>query len=537
MEPARGNAPTRRRTGSDELDWAVRPQRILLGLATIALVLATDGAGAVELGADLTISVIVLAALNTVWNVAGLFTGESLANRGRFGELQIAVDVVLAFAAVSTVDVWSNPLVWILLLVPVVDGAFLHGWRGAVAVWGLVSLLHMNIVLWFSPADSALQDVVQAGVLQIVAVLGLAISVSAVSARVSNRLDEIRAAHTRSETQRHHLALVGDSAQRMGASTTEADIVAESVTTALALGLDRADLSEYRDGVWRLAGSAGHSSSTDPSIDPILARAAKAASAASIGVAGDGQLDKQLLEDLGYRRQIVLVDRAGDSAFALRAYIARTGQPASSLGGALEALIAHTTIATLNVRSQAELAAWADQLDHRASHDELTGLANRAALIQQLSSADASTGLLFLDLDGFKQVNDTYGHEAGDRVLITVADRLTAELGGPNVVGRLGGDEFVVITRDRNDGELRALADRILRVVEVPIDVGPARVEIGVSIGIARGRSADLGDGRDLLRRADGAMYQAKMEGRARGRAAFIVADERSGPAALRDLR
>lgn len=510
----------------------MRPQRILLGIAAVVLVLSPNsGLGGVDPGPDMVAVVAAIAGSNVVWNLLALAWVDPLRDRPRAGDAQIAIDLILAFAAVVAVDVWSNPLVWILLLVPVVDGAFRYGWRGGVFVWGLVSLLYMNVVLWLSPADSVWQDVIQAGVLQIVAVLGVSISVSAVSARVSRRLEEIKAAHARSETHRHRLALIGQSARRMGAAASTPDVVAEAVATALALGLDRADLSERHqsDGGWRLAGSAGHASGIDPDLDPVLARAAASASVASVGVAHDDVVDRQALEDLGYRQMVAVVACSADgAAFALRGYSAQLDQMTASLGSALEALVAHTAIAALNARSQAELAAWADQLDHRASHDELTGLANRASILRHLASTGPSTALLFLDLDGFKEVNDTNGHEAGDHVLVVVAERLAAIATGDDFVGRLGGDEFVMVTQHRDDVELTALAERIAGDLGTPIAVGPATVTVGVSIGIAHRRSTDDGDGRGLLRRADGAMYEAKVTGRSTGTPTFAVADERA---------
>lgn len=116
---------------------------------------------------------------------------------------------------------------------------------------------------------------------------------------------------------------------------------------------------------------------------------------------------------------------------------------------------------------------------------------------------------MYLDLDDFKQVNDEMGHDAGDQVLVTVAERITATLRRHDEVARVGGDEFVVVLRELPAPAVaERIADRIAMSVGHPIDVGDAHVRVGVSIGIAHGRA---GDGfAQLVRTADRAMYSAK---------------------------
>lgn len=161
------------------------------------------------------------------------------------------------------------------------------------------------------------------------------------------------------------------------------------------------------------------------------------------------------------------------------------------------------------------------RLVHNASHDALTGLPNRALLderLQQEIDREALHGsrfaLLCLDLDGFKQVNDAWGHEAGDAVLAAVARRLTSCVRAADTVARRGGDEFVIIhvTDSALPASAVALAERLIEAVSAPMESGGAPVHIGLSIGIAvagGGTEADT-----LLRNADKAMYEAKAAGR-----------------------
>ncbi|TFV68176.1 UNVERIFIED_ORG: EAL domain-containing protein [Bacillus sp. AZ43] len=158
----------------------------------------------------------------------------------------------------------------------------------------------------------------------------------------------------------------------------------------------------------------------------------------------------------------------------------------------------------------------------RARHDHLTELPNRAHLHElidgELARGGAPVSVLFLDVDGFKDVNDSLGHEAGDELLRQVADRLSSGTRVHDTVGRLGGDEFVVLCRDCDGDGAEALAERFRAAFDEPFDLSVRQVRLTVSIGIASVRTADLGGVRstDLVRDADLAMYAAKSAGRNR---------------------
>jgi diguanylate cyclase (GGDEF)-like protein len=159
-----------------------------------------------------------------------------------------------------------------------------------------------------------------------------------------------------------------------------------------------------------------------------------------------------------------------------------------------------------------------DSIRHQATHDALTGLANRALFHSQLSTALAAArregttvSVCFLDLDGFKGVNDTYGHAAGDAVLVEVGARIRGCVRASDTVARLSGDEFgIILSGGATDAS--AVADKLVAAVAQPFSVGVAAIAIGVSVGIAI--SPDHGDSpEDLLNHADSAMYEAKATG------------------------
>ena len=160
-----------------------------------------------------------------------------------------------------------------------------------------------------------------------------------------------------------------------------------------------------------------------------------------------------------------------------------------------------------------------DQLRHQATHDPLTGLPNRTVVFDRLAAAldagrDTSAGLCYVDLDGFKAINDHYGHEAGDELLVTVARRIgeTARSRGA-VAGRIGGDEFVVLAEvSPGIGGMVALAAGILGAVSRPIPLRIGRVRVSACAGIAE-RQAGSPAPAAMIADADAALYQAKSRG------------------------
>jgi diguanylate cyclase (GGDEF)-like protein/PAS domain S-box-containing protein len=163
------------------------------------------------------------------------------------------------------------------------------------------------------------------------------------------------------------------------------------------------------------------------------------------------------------------------------------------------------------------------ELRHRAFHDVLTGLANRALFnsrLEQVRSDRRQNGriaVLTLDVDGFKAVNDSHGHGAGDAVLVEVAARLVAAVRSVDLPARMGGDEFAVLLEGAGPTEAREVADRLLDAIRRPIRVGPAEVWITASIGVAVDEGGVLSSD-DLLRHADIATYEAKADGKNRAR-------------------
>lgn len=177
-------------------------------------------------------------------------------------------------------------------------------------------------------------------------------------------------------------------------------------------------------------------------------------------------------------------------------------------------------LAALNSRAEAVAATQAlSQAAHSARHDRLTGLANRTALLDRFERAAARArrrgnrvALLFIDLDGFKALNDTHGHHFGDDVLRLVSGRLVGVVREVDSIGRYGGDEFLVLLPDVTDvADARTVAAKLEAAVAVPMEVAGRTVTLTASVGMAvfpdDGESTDV-----LLAKADEAMYAAKRQ-------------------------
>jgi len=175
----------------------------------------------------------------------------------------------------------------------------------------------------------------------------------------------------------------------------------------------------------------------------------------------------------------------------------------------------------INARNREQALDEVDWFRDRALHDPLTGLANRVLLQERLEHAaqrtarsQSTSAVLFADLDDFKQVNDTYGHAVGDRLLIAVAQRLTALVRPGDTLARISGDEFVLLCEDLESHDVDRLKARIMAAFAEPFVLQDLALRMTASLGIAVARPGSPLSGQ-LLVDADSAMYEAKRHGRA----------------------
>ncbi|MGH3508954.1 MAG: diguanylate cyclase domain-containing protein, partial [Nocardioidaceae bacterium] len=196
-------------------------------------------------------------------------------------------------------------------------------------------------------------------------------------------------------------------------------------------------------------------------------------------------------------------------------------RPDATICRALEGFAVSTALAIEHATLRARAEASESRLRERANYDSLTGVGTRSLFFDRLGHAldtrpqrRALLALAFIDLDGFKRVNDDYSHAVGDQMLVTVADRLRSVVRPRDALVRWGGDEFLVLFEHLDDeGDVVPIVERILHSVAQPApEIGPD-VAVSASIGVAFQRPHEELDADELVRRADVAMYQAKRSG------------------------
>jgi diguanylate cyclase (GGDEF)-like protein len=298
-----------------------------------------------------------------------------------------------------------------------------------------------------------------------------------------------------------------------------------------------------------------------PTVPPMAERESQFVAHFGIGMDADAMLKDAVKHHRGYVASLSFVDSTkklpagfGDGAFRTGPMPGRPEVRTIDVGGGWTVAVAHSkpTIGILDTRGPKQLliggsvvsllvglllwvlatgrfralrmvAEKTDELRYQALHDPLTGLANRALLndrVEQLLARSRRNGslpsCLYLDLDGFKNVNDTLGHEAGDLLLVAVAARLRGAVREADTIARMGGDEFVVLLDGATlEAAPELVAERLLEVLRQPFEVDgvDAVMRLTTSIGIATG---DRDHGDDLVRDADLALYEAKAAGRNR---------------------
>jgi diguanylate cyclase (GGDEF)-like protein len=351
-----------------------------------------------------------------------------------------------------------------------------------------------SLTLWSAddPDPGAAQVALAAGVLATVLAALFAY------ARVRSRDGDRAVAQVMAEREEFRRAVLD--------SVTDPMVVLDGGGRILAANPAWAELRGHPQG----DGSGAPGADDDPDVDvgrpyvEVLAAQARG----SVGEVAAGL--QQVTGDVATGRELAEVDVPVDTAAGRRWFAVRM---TPLLGGRRGAVVLHSDV-TERKRSEAELAL-------RATHDDLTGLLNRAAIEEEMESAmrqarvrESPIAALFLDLDGFKPVNDTFGHAVGDDVLRAVANRISSAVRTSDRVARLGGDEFVVLVgplNDRADAELTAR--RILEAMAAPIAVGDLTIPVSASIGVAVLDSPLDGSSAALIELADRAMYRSKESG------------------------
>jgi diguanylate cyclase (GGDEF)-like protein len=501
------------------LGRSLQPVRVVLSIAFVLVTLVTPGESVITLSAQTALLLAALAGFNALINAAR-FAGLLARDIGRKPMVfQIAVDSVIALISMLLLDASATPLAWIALLLPVFDAGVAFGAVGAGIGWASLSLTYVVVRLQTDPPwESGGSNVLGLAVQQLAAVAIVAIPTAYVAARLRDDLAKSHRARLDANQQTEELLGVAAAAQRLATTTDAVKVLEIAIDCVVAIGFARADVCEKNgDRPWRLLRAAG--SHPGPRLGRHLDEAARRAKVLTIGVGGK-PIDAEELRLLGYRAGVVLpITTTQDHIIVLRAWSSDDMPVDSSALESVKLVASLTAGAWQNATTLSDLESWSAELNRRATHDELTGLANRAYLftkvdasLDRMRSTGVKFALLFLDLDGFKEVNDQLGHDAGDAVLQGIAERLGRQIRGQDLVARLGGDEFVVVLNDLADPkDATVIAERICEAAAAPFSIGGRMVNLGTSIGIAYARQDDTAD--SLINSADGIMYEAKRQG------------------------
>jgi diguanylate cyclase (GGDEF)-like protein len=441
----------------------------------------------------------------TVLVLLAVLTGRAArARQGRrstFAAASTIADAVIVLGVIAFAGLPPRSFALVLLMLPFLEAALWFGLSGLAGLWTLSSVALGAVAVTFpgQAPDNALSVLVVAMPTLLLATIPVAMLAEHLVAQVGQLGTAREAADDRAK-------LLGD----LSAITADifpldvSAVVAQLVAGAAQLG---ATGVEVRD-----AGGTVHAAS-DPA-DP-----------------ADGpDTDDETLHEEGQETVLLTreLDVPGGNAYVFTARVTGPEDEVARRVEALDLLIAQARVGLANAVLVAQLELLKQTYQDQATRDQLTGLLNRRGLVLTAEQIPGHLGVLFCDLDGFKGVNDTLGHAAGDELLEKVARRLESAMREDSVLGRMGGDEFVVVAPGASDEDLAGLGRRIEIEVGKPFLLEAGMARIGVSIGAAHAKPGER-DLDSLLGQADQLMYEAKRNRKA-GRAAENAPAGAGGP-------
>ncbi|TFV72928.1 GGDEF domain-containing protein [Blastococcus sp. CT_GayMR19] len=496
----RAEREDRRNRGRSVAERALRQIR----LVAVALLLLggagyrpTDGS---ELEREIVLPLAVAAA--TVLVLLAVLTGRAArAGQGRrsaFAAASTIGDAVIVLGVIAFAGLPPRSFALVLLMLPFLEAALWFGLSGLAGLWTMssVALGALAVVFPDQAPDDALTVLVVAMPTLLLATIPVAMLAEHLVAQVGQLGTAREAADDRAR-------LLGD------LSAITADIFPLDVTAVVAqLAAGAAQLGATEVAVRDAAGTVHTVSDADE------------AATGDETLLDEGQETVLLTRDL---------DVPGGDAYAFTARVTGPEDEVARRVEALDLLVAQARVGLANAVLVQQLELLKQTYQDQATRDQLTGLLNRRGLVLTAEQIPGHLGVLFCDLDGFKGVNDTLGHAAGDELLEKVARRLESAMRADSVLGRMGGDEFVVVAPGASDEDLAGLGRRIEIEVGKPFLLEAGMARIGVSIGAAHAKPGER-DLDSLLGQADQLMYEVKRSRKA-GRATEDARTGAGGPA------
>jgi diguanylate cyclase (GGDEF)-like protein len=472
----------RRHRGRSVAERALRQIRLVA-----AVLLAVGAAGYRPTGPESLDRELVLAlagaAAAVLLVVAALTARAARAGSGRRSKLAAAstvLDAVVVLGVIAMSGLPPRSFALVLLMLPFLEAALWFGLSGLAGLWTMSSVALGAYVVVFpeNAADDSLTVLVVAMPTLLLATMPVAMLAE------------------------HLVAQVGQLGAAREAADDRARLLGDlSAITAEIFPLDmRAVLAQLVTGAQQL----GATGVTVTALDGVTYGGEDAAGA------GDARPE---VSDLDEGEASVLLDREleipGGTPYTFTARVSGPEDEVARRVEALDLLVAQARVGLANAVLVQQLEQLKQTYQEQATRDQLTGLLNRRGLVLTAEQIPGHLGVLFCDLDGFKGVNDTLGHAAGDELLEKVARRLESRMREDSVLGRMGGDEFVVVVPGASDEDLNGLGRRIEVDMGKPFLLEAGMARIGVSIGAAHAAPGER-DLDSLLGQADQLMYEVK---------------------------
>ena len=447
----------------------------------------------------------------------------------RLALAQLVLDTGLAIGIYWVFLFDPTSAVWALAILAIVEAAVRHRLRGALVVWLVTAASFLLGEVYAAHLHSGAALGHSGVLLRAAMTLVVALACGTLAENLTRQVVRERDANVAAKRRAELLGMVSAAARRMSVLEPE-EVLAGIVDAAVDVGFDAGEicLLDERARTWASFHPVGLPGIREGDTQPL-----------DSGVAGEvyRRNDSVLIDDYsrwhqalphvaarGFRKVLAHPVWSGQDLAAVLTVATHRDDILPEEAEALELLAAQASRALEIAHRYREREELQRQLAHQAFHDALTGLPNRLLFHDRLDHALAKAarqqlgiGLLFSDLDGFKEVNDRHGHDTGDALLVEIAARLSACVRPGDTVARLGGDEFVVILEGVVDlSEAEAIAARVLAAVEQPVTVRGVGLGVSASVGVSWAAPGTNPGAMTLLQQADRAMYQAKEAGKAR---------------------